>query len=344
MNEDQYSSVVNAPTSIEGAPATDDGDLKLDEDGRPDYAAITAELETERTATSAGRELAAQEDAATAVAEQQAETERKVEKAKQNIPEQAATVVPEGLVSPQLVLIAKRERELRAAKESLESTIANRVAEEIATYKAQIKERATKTPHQFYKEDLGVESVSDYAADLWYSELGDDAPDAFKRKQQESLLQRKLAAMEAKFDDFKVEQERATVNSQKEAYVSGLGAQLESLPESMPYLKMEYQEDPKGTLDALCQAAGNLIEATGKIPTAREVTEALEEQIEKLASRYSQVANRNQQPATPAPSKQRMTTLNSNQIGGRAEPDGDAWDRDAVIAEVAAELQRANRR
>jgi len=335
--------VVNAPTSKENAPAREPAPT---EKFVPDYEAITAEFnEAMRDTTTAGREIAQQAAAAEEEAEAEATklaraTEILAAKTKGEEPAPAPDSAELSAVSPQLALLARREKELRESRANLEAEINRRVTEQIEAYKNSLKKKATDTPGQFYREELGIEKPEDIATDLWYESLGDEAPESFRRKYEARKLQEKLQAMEQKLEDFKREQATREIQAQRQAYVSGLQAQLNSLPDSMPYLRVEYEADPVGTLDALCTAAANMM-GSGTIPTAKEVAEALEEQIQLIAERYSKVTKPPQ--ATQAEtSEPPLRTLSSTETTGRAA-DG-AWDHEAALNDVIADLKRAHSR
>jgi hypothetical protein len=239
-----------------------------------------------------------------------------------------------GLVSPQFALLAKKEKALREREAGIAAEVKRQVDEALA----QLSQEVRQNPTEYFKK-LGIERPVELAADIYYNELGDDAPSEFKAKQQQIQANKQLAEMKRLVSEFERKQAEAHATKERDVYISQLNGYLQASLEGQPYLAAEYADDPIGTLDAMMQAAANMIGSSGKVPSAKEVSEALNTEIAKWVTRHAQPGEKTQKVQSTPTGKPATTTLTTKQTAGKAnipEPD---FDRERTISEAIAEIK-----
>lgn len=252
------------------------------------------------------------------------------------VPQEVVTKeeAPAVQVSPQLALLARKEKALREREVALEASITERVKAALEGLRA----KATANPSEYFRE-LGVEKPVELAADIYYNELGDDAPAEFKAKKQQIEAAKQLTEMKRLMSEWEKKQQEASATKDRDVYVSQLNGYLQSSLQDTPYLALEFEADQVGTLDAMCQAAANMMASGGPIPSAKQVAEALNGEIEKLATRYKSIGNNTQKAPPAAASKPVTQTLTSKQTSGNATQVEPAFDKERVIAELIADVK-----
>jgi hypothetical protein len=241
-------------------------------------------------------------------------------------------------VSPQLALLAKKEKSLREREAAVETRVKEEVERQVKEALESLRLEASQNPKEYLKK-LGFERPVDVAADIYYDELGDDAPAEFKAKKQQIQANKQLAEMKRLVAEFEHKQAEAQSVKERDVYISQLNGYLQASLEGQPYLAAEYEDDPLGTLDAMMQAAANMIGSSGKVPSAKDVAEALNAEISKLATRYSQMGEKAQKETRPPSGKPATTTLTTKQTAGKANIQDPAFDKERTISELIAEVK-----
>jgi len=213
-------------------------------------------------------------------------------------PEQSESIEPQKAAEPQsspaaeateevtrppkateILTIARREKAIREREGKFEDKLAEAREQIRAEVKAEFQRLATSKPAEFYKE-LGYEGKrGQVAQDLWYSELGDDAPPEYKQQRYLNGLEQQVAELRQLVEkqDPKVHIQKAEEDRQYAAYMG----ELNGLSQKSPTISAIFGDT---ATEALWSTATKIYNSTQLVPTAAEVVEALEAE---LADTYS---------------------------------------------------------
>lgn len=229
------------------------------------------------------------EEAAESAAETQPETAEVAEEPKK---EEDEPGLARGLAS-----LARRENQLREKEKAFRDKEAqlNQLQAQIQS----IRQKALEDPAAFFRE-LGVEKVSEIAANLYYSELGDAAPKEFQEKRATWGLEKKLEQLQKQI----AEKERVAQAQMAEARaLTYLQSQAARIPDELPYLKAEAAEDSAFVARSLytritqLAQAGALGDATTDEEIAAVAAQSLNDEIKRNVERYTRIHKQ----AKPAP-------------------------------------------
>ncbi len=199
---------------------------------------------------------------------------------------------------------ARKERESRKYEQQLKQS--QQSTEEAVI--ARIKQMAVSDPARFYREVVGVDpsKLPDIAAPLYYENLGDQAPEVLKHKNEMLRIERKLEESEQRLARF--ETEILTQNQQREvdAYFGQVTTFPEGRDEDYPFLSANLTDRPDATAEALKARALEYFQETGVAATPKQIAQALESDLEQyytsLQSAYERKSKqaKSKTPSTPA--------------------------------------------
>jgi len=226
-------------------------------------------------------------------------------------PQAAPEAAAEGK-SAQILALARRESALRAREKDYETSFQAKVQEAVQAEIAKLRDVAVRNPADFYKQ-LGVEDYRPVANDLYYNIMGDEAPAEFRAKQTEHAIRNEIQELRAQVAAQQEAAKAQAGQAELRTYVSGLKGYVSgAAPESLPFLKAEFDADPDAAVEAMVTAASNLSQASGVVPSAEQVAEALNRELEKIADRYVKAASyRTQSKSTPSAQPTSTKTLSS---------------------------------
>jgi hypothetical protein len=238
------------------------------------------------------------------------------------------TPVPEAkpeeptLRAKQLAALARVEMEARQAKEQYEAKL--RELEQKPKEPAAPRVESLEELRELFEIDpdaalasLNITDKSSIAARLMYGALGEDAPAELKQDMANRRRDAELAAIKRKLEkrdiDGKDVQNKAVFAARVEATDRELSSFVQSVPADMRFLAAEARTNPAELYQGLCTIAATHIQA-GKFPSAREVAQALETQLEADYARLSRAVTGTTTTATPpatqsAPVKSPPSTL-----------------------------------
>lgn len=233
-------------------------------------------------------------------------------------PEQPKAEEPT-LRARQLAALARIEAEARQAKEQYEAKL--RELEQTP------KEPAVKPPASLdeFRElleldpdaalaSIGITDKDSVAVRLMYKALGAEAPPEVQADIEKRRTQAELAALRRKVE--KQEQtskealQQAALAARADATDRELASFAKAVPSDFKFLAAEAAQNAKEVYDGLCTIAASQFNATGQFPSARDVAQVLEKQLEADYARLSRAINGAPPPAAqPAPAQSPPSTL-----------------------------------
>jgi AcrR family transcriptional regulator len=287
-----------------------------------------------------------EEPAAEADEEKPAETEEKPAETQPEVPaEEKPAEEPEPGLARGLASLARRENKLREQEKSFREKEAQ--LQQLQTQLSTIKQRILEDPAAVFRE-LGVEKVSEVAAQLYYSELGDAAPKEFQEKKATWSLERKLEQLQRQI----AEKEQLTQKQMAEARaITYLQAQTARIPDSLPFLKAEAADDSAFVARSLYQRitdlarAGALGDATTDEEIAAVAAQSLNDEIKRNAERYLRLHQKAAPPKAQSPvaeeKKPAVTKSLGSQATAVAKPRRPPANRDEEIEMLIEDLKSA---
>ena len=135
---------------------------------------------------------------------------------------------------------------------------------------------------------MGFDDPTDLATQIWYSELGDEAPADFKQQTELTKAQQRIDALEKRLEESNQKAEEARQRAAYDAQVNALDADLGKMAQEVnkdefPFLAKMSKESPQDTYEAMVSVALGQINE-GSWVTAQEVARLLEAGLEKTLS------------------------------------------------------------
>lgn len=202
------------------------------------------------------------------------------------------------LRSRQLLAIARREEYLRKKEAELkerETTIST----------DDLRGKFAKDPIAALRE-LGVDDLSDLATQLWMNELGDDAPEEFKRKHEYSSVRAEIEALKSQLEAQRREAEQAAqtaqIQAQLNAYAGQLATFVKAIPEDLAALKLQADSDPEQTYETLGNLVQSVFQSTGELPDLQQLAKEYDQSLRAEAERYFKLFGTSQ-PAQEEPAQ-----------------------------------------
>lgn len=250
------------------------------------------------------------------------------EEAKEEVKEEDQKVV---LKAKQLAAMARKEEELRVEKTRLEG-LQKQLDGSTASIE-DFKKLLLKDPAKAL-ELAGTKDFASIASQLWFKELGDDAPAEFKKQLHDKSTAARIEALEKRLQAKEEEQTKATDKIYQDIWVHSLDRDLKTLvqniPEDLRYLNAIAEDDPEEAYEALATATANLIQA-GQTPTAREAAEAYNKQLEAELNRFSKLLTPTKSETKPKSGSTKATTITTQD---KEKPDKKNNDESALLSDL----------
>ncbi len=232
-----------------------------------------------------------------------------------------------------LAILARREKEQKAAHSKAMAEVEARMAEaqkqmaEIAETRKRIDAYETELRVLKYDpvsvlEKLGLskQEMQDMATQLFYHNMGEDAPPEHKARKYTASVEARLARVEderRRAEEQRKQQEQAAAAEQYQRQYKSALTSLVSAMDSQKFPNLAVYREAVGEQlpEELFAMAVNMANANGGDPTHEEVLQAAEEKLAKLYAPVRKSAEK--QPTKPAPKtikgRQTATTKPSRQ-------------------------------
>jgi len=230
--------------------------------------------------------------------------------------ESSETVTDPDKAYEDVLALARREKELRGREESLSAQIEQGVKDQFR----QMESLLVTDPVAFLSQaGVDPEKNTEIAELLLYAALGEDAPDAYKERHAELQRDIKMQSLEQRQADWEKKQTDQAQQARDQAayskYMGELHGYLDAIkPEDYTYLSTKVQREPDVCRQWMENAANYLFEQTGNPPTAKDVAQAIEAELERSIAPYLQSTGQRKQSGVPQTQTTRQT-LSNNMAG-----------------------------
>lgn len=215
------------------------------------------------------------------------------------------------LRAKQLAAVARLEMEARQVKEQYEAKL--RELESKPKEPEAPKLGSLDELRELFEIDpeaalaaLKIQDKSGIATRLMYGVLGEDAPPELKKDMADRRRDAEVAAIKRKLEQREREgqdvHQKAVFAARVEATDRELQSFVQAIPADMRFLAAEARDNPAELYQGLCTVAATHIQA-GKFPSAREVAQALENQLAADYARLSRAVTPAGQAASPPASQ-----------------------------------------
>lgn len=242
-------------------------------------------------------------------------------------------------------LLAKARQEAEARSQQKQT---RNFEQEIAQARAEaeaLRGRLAKNPLAVIKE-LGLNPI-DLANHAYAEALGEDAPQEFRDKLNQTALERKVEDKLRELDQREQQWQQAQQQRETQALISQLDnelvASVQNVPESFALMKQTAAQDQSYAYEALVEATNQYFQASnGRLPTAQQAMQIAEAGLEKLARLFRSQqtsdadtqATEGRETRKQSPTKTLSDTDTAEKPSRRAaQPearDTDAWIRGAL--------------
>jgi hypothetical protein len=242
-------------------------------------------------------------------------------------------------------LLAKARQEAEARAQQKQS---RNFEQEIAQAKAEaeaLKSRLARNPLEVIKE-IGLNPI-DLANYAYAEALGEDAPQEFRDKLNQTALERKVEDKLRELERREQEWQQAQQQRETQALIAQLDnelvASVHNVPESFSLMKQAAAQDQTYAYEALVEATNQYFQASGgRLPTAQQAMQIAEAGLERLARLFKAQqksdaptqATEGRETRKQSPTKTLSDTDTAEKPSRRAaQPearDTDAWIRGAL--------------
>ena len=236
---------------------------------------------------------------------------------------------PQVLASTKLAERARAEREKRATEENSVKADEARIAEAVEAAKKEVIAELMNSPETFV-EKHGLEAA-ELAMRFYAADLGEDAPDDLKQQIGMSATDRKIAAQAKAIEELRAEMNTREQAATGKAVLDQYTNFLASVPADLPYLAVEESND---ALKAMAEVADIMYQNSGSFPSALEVAQLLNAEIEQTAARYAAIKRPEAAvvPQVTAQVKTETNTISNDDLGHAAKKEAPEDDFEAALA------------